>query len=339
MSQKTLALIGAGRWGKNIITTLKQIEGVGGARLKYIVARNSESLEQYKNDYEVETDYKKLLEKKDIDVVIIATPPSTHKDISLPFIRAKIPVFIEKPLTANLEEAEAILKESKEQGGLVFVGHIHLYNPAYQKAKEFFLKAGKPRVIYGECGGNGPYRNDFSALWDWAPHDLSVMLDILGALPISVSASAFSVLRPSTKLYDVATLKLNFPNDVYGFIRVSWLLPIKQKRIMFVGENDSVVFDDVLSEKKVAVFKGMGPRIVEGQMGDIPSVFPNTPEIEYPEYSLTKPLEEELKAFLKAIDSGMRPPSDIAQGVAVVRILNAAERSIESGGGEIRLIF
>ncbi len=338
MSQKNLALIGAGRWGKNIVTTLKQIEGVGGVRLKYIVARKSESLEQYKNDYEVETDYKKLLEKKDIDAVIIATPPSTHKDISLPFIRAGLPVFIEKPLTANLEEAEVILKEVKERGGLVFVGHIHLYNPAYQKAKEFFLKAGKLRVIYGECGGNGPYRNDFSALWDWAPHDLSVMLDIFGTLPVSVSASAFSVLRPSTKLYDVATLKLNFPNNVYGLIRVSWLLPIKQKRIMFVGENDSVVFDDVLLENKVSVFKGMGPRIVDGET-NIPNILPNIPEVEYPEYSPAKPLEEELKAFLKAIDGGIKFPSDIAQGVTVVRILDAAERSIESGGGEIRLIF
>lgn len=335
MSQKIIALIGAGRWGKNIIATLNGIEG---ARLKYIVAASLKSLEPYKNDYEVETDYKKLLEKKDIDAVIIATPPSTHKDISLPFIRAKVPVFIEKPLTANLSEAEVILKEAKEGGALVFVGHIHLYNPAYKKAKEVFLKAGKPRAIYGECGGNGPYRDDFSALWDWAPHDLSVMIDILGTYPVSVSASAFSVLRPSTKLYDAATLKLNFPNSVCGLIRVSWLLPIKQKRIMFVGENDSVVFDDVLPEKKVVVFKGMGPRVVPGETNML-NIIPNIPEIEYPEYSGAMPLEEELKAFLEAIDRGIPPPSDVAQGLAVVRILDAAEKSIESGGGEVRLIF
>ena len=164
------------------------------------------------------------------------------------------------------------------------------------------------------------------------------MIDILGTYPVSVSASAFSVLRPSTKLYDVATLKLNFPNNVYGLIRVSWLLPIKQKRIMFVGENDSVVFDDVLPEKKVTVFKGMGPSVVSGET-NMPNIIPNIPEIEYPEYSGATPLEEELKAFLEAVDGGEIPPSDVAQGVAVVRILDAAEKSIESGGGEVRLIF
>lgn len=305
-----VAVIGTGRWGQKIIATLEKLTE---ATLLYIETYN----------------YQKLLTKKDIDAVIVATPGSTHAKIALPFIEQGLPVFIEKPMTTSLADAKRLEKAAQKSGSLVFVGHIYLYNPAYKKTKELVKKIGRIRYLYGEGSNNGPYRKDISAVWDWAPHDIAMMLDLVGGNPISVQAWGVSFLRPETKLYDIGYLKLIFPDGVTGFIFNSWLFPEKRKRVTIVGEKNSVVFDDT-AEQKITLYKNMGP-VVKKKKG-VAEILRKESKIIHPPYTGDMPLTLELKAFFQNIRLKEKPRTGIADGIAVVEVLEAAEKSIVQGG-------
>lgn len=300
MSKSRLALIGTGRWGTNILKTIA-------------------AMPDCELGYQVTHDWQTLLEKTDIEGVIIATPPSTHTEIALPFIERRVPVFIEKPMTLNVADAQKISDAAQKNNSLVFVGHIHLYNPAYQKTKELSKTIGAIRTIVGEGANNGPYREDCSAMWDWAPHDISMMLDLVGELPMSVKAWGISSSRPGTNLYDTSQIKLNFSAGAVGLIFSSWLMPQKRKQLTVVGENGSVVYNDVLPEKKVTLFEEGGAKISS------------------PDYDSGMPLTLELKAFVRTIVEKEKPLSGVAEGLEVVQILDAAERSIAAGGTEVEL--
>lgn len=304
------AVIGAGRWGKKIITTLEKMPE---AVITYIETHS----------------YQKLIAKKDIDAVIIATPASTHARIALPFIKRGLPVFIEKPVTTSLVDAENLESAAQKSGSLVFVGHIHFYNPAYKKTKELVKKIGRIRFLYGEGFNNGPYRSDISAMWDWAPHDIAMMIDLVGSKPVSAQAWGISFLRPKTKLYDIAHIKLIFSDGAVGFILNSWLFPDKRKRITIVGEKNSIVFDNA-AEQKVTLYKNMGP-VVKRKKGLV-EVLRNEPQIIHLSYAEDMPLASELRAFFKNIRLKEKPKTGIAEGIATVEILEAAEKSIAQGG-------
>ncbi len=306
-----IALIGRGRWGKNIEKTLR-------------------TLPQCTLAYTKEQDYRALLTKKDIDAVIIATPGSTHARVALPFVKRGMPVFIEKPVAISVADAEKLKHAAEQSGSLVFAGHLHHYNPAYIKTKELAQKIGKIRFMVAEGSNNGPYRDDMSALWDWAPHDIYMMVDVVGSMPKSVQAWGTSFLRPRTALHDVGYIKLNFKNGVIGFIFNSWLFPEKRKKLTLVGEKSSIVFDDTALQK-IALYKNMGPGVTKK------TVVQKTPRVSSPAYPKTLPLFVELKAFLETVRSRKKPKTNIQEGLAVVKILAAAEKSIQRGGRAIHI--
>ncbi len=303
MKTLALALIGTGRWGKNIQRTLADLPGV---RLAAAASLDWRAL-----------DWRALLNRQDLDGVLIATPAATHAALALPFLRKGIPLFIEKPLTASLKSATRLSSTAKRFRVPVMVGHIHLYNPAYAAAKRAAKRAGRIRYLLGEGMNKGPIRDDVSCLWDWAPHDLALTLDLLGQQPLAVQAAGHALLRPRTRLYDVATLSLQFPGGTRFVGIYSWLAPAKRKRLTIVGERLSVVFDDT-AEKKVMVSAPNG-------------------RVSHPPYAKTPPLTNELRAFVAMLRTRKPPRTDLAQGLAVVRILEAAERSIARNGRAVRL--
>ena len=311
MKKARIALIGAGRWGKNILKTL-------------------ESLPECEVAYIETKDYRTLVDKTDIDAVIVATPGATHAEAALPFIKRGLPVFIEKPFTTSLADAQRLQKAAEESGSIIFVGHLHLYNPPYLAIKKLLPSIGKLRWIYAEGSNNGPYRDDMSALLDWAPHDVVLMLDVFGAMPLTVQAWEASLLRPTARLGDIGFIKLEFPNEAVGFIFNSWLFPEKRKKVSIIGEKSSIVFDDI-AEKKVVFYENMGPEVAGGV------VIRNEPAISCPTYDKGKSLELELKAFLRTVLEKEKPLSGVAEGLNVVRVLDAAERSIAADGVAIEL--
>nr|MDP3997984.1 Gfo/Idh/MocA family oxidoreductase [bacterium]MDZ4225820.1 Gfo/Idh/MocA family oxidoreductase [Candidatus Andersenbacteria bacterium] len=303
-----ITVIGAGRWGQNIIATLREIGGV-----EVVVVGKKD---------DISPNGEKM---RDADAVVVATPGSTHAQVALPFIEKGLPVFVEKPLAISLAEAEKMKMAADKSGALVFVGHIHLYNPAYLKTKELADRAGNIRALLFEGMSNGPYRNDMSAVWDWAPHDAAMALDLLGAKPLSVQAWGINVLRPETNLVDLAWLKISFDNAVTAVCSLGWLSPEKRKKLTVIAANDSIVFDD-RAEKKVILYKNMGPKVADNEARQ------QEPEISYPTYGTQAPLERELTAFLDCVKNGKKPRSGIGQGVEVVRIIAAAERSAKLDG-------
>lgn len=311
MKKARLALIGAGRWGKNILKTL---ESFPECEVAYIETKDSRT----------------LIDKTDIDAVIIATPGATHASVALPFIERGLPMFIEKPFTTNLADARRLAAAAEKSGSIIFVGHLHLYNPPYLAMKKLLPAIGSVRWVYAEGANNGPYRDDMPALWDWAPHDVVLMLDIIGSMPTRVQAWGASLLRPAARLDDIAFIKLEFPGGGVGFIFNSWLFPEKRKKVSIIGEKSSIVFDDT-SEKKVVLYEGMGPEVAGGV------VTHNEPSISYPTYDEGKSLELELKAFLRTVLEKEKPLSDVAVGLKVVTVLDAAERSLATGGTAVEL--
>lgn len=311
MTPLILALIGTGRWGANIRRTLS---GLPGCASQYTETRN----------------WRRLLRLPDLDGVLVATPASTHAAIARPFIERGVPTFVEKPLATSLRDARNLERAAKRSGTPVFVGHVHLYNPAYLAAKRAARRAGRVRYILGEGMNNGPFRDDVSCLWDWAPHDLAMALDLLGTKPATVSASAASVLRPGTKLSDIGSLHVRFPRNVHLFGLYSWLAPTKRKRLTIVGERDTVVYDDTAT-RKVTVYRGLGPRVRGNR------VIRQEPVVTHPAYSPDLPLTRELAAFLRCVRTRKPPRTGITEGLAVVRILAAAEQSLRRGSTVVKI--
>ncbi|MDO8518324.1 MAG: Gfo/Idh/MocA family oxidoreductase [bacterium] len=293
-----VAVVGTGRWGKNILKIL-------------------DALSECEVAYQATREWHGLLQKNDIDAVVVATPPATHAEIALPFVERRVPVFIEKPLAAGLEDAQKIAAAAQKSGSIVFVGHIHLYNPAYQAAKEQSKQIGPVRLLLGEGYNFGPVRPDYSAMWDYGSHDLSMMLDLMGEIPESVAAWGTATLRQGTALWDTAQMQLNFKNGTVGYIFSSSVMPQKRRHLTVVGEGGSVVYDDTLVEKKVLLYKKIDTVL----------------EVSYPTYAPGSPLTLELQAFLNAIKTGTKPHTDAIAGLAVVAVLNAAEKSIAKNGG------
>lgn len=304
MKTVKIALIGTGRWGSKILRTLDTMPGV------VMVSAGREAA-------------------PDADAVIVTTPGATHVEVAMPLIKRGLPVFVEKPLVTNWRDALKLEQAAEVSRTLVFVGHIHLYNPAYLTAKKLIKKAGQLRQLRFESMNNGPIRDDMSALWDWGPHDVAAALDLLGQ-PLSVQAWGQKILRPETDLYDFAQIKLNYETPLTVLMSMGWLSPEKRKKMTAIGSRDTIIWDDT-AEHKVAIYKTMGPKVT-GQKVKVLE-----PEIIYPEYDTTSPLTCELASFIACVQKKTKPPTNLKHGLDVIRILAAAEKSITANGRIITL--
>jgi len=303
-----IAVIGVGMWGKNYLRTLKGL----GVRVKWICASTDSGLEEAATMVEgvkVTTDYKDILLDEDVDAVMVVTGGSTHYRLARDALEAGKHVLVEKPMALNVRDAEELVKLAEEKSLVLMVGHVHLYNSAVRKLKED-IGAG----LFGEIkfmhsiGTGGPIRKDMSALWDYGPHDISIASYLLGEYPSSVDASATSYLRAGFE--DVVSMVLNFSKNVRVWTFGSWLYPVKQRVVVVVGSKLSAVFDDHADVKL---------RYYDGKAGR--GVVVND----------DKPLTRELNHFLECIKGNKRPEIDGVEGLEVVKVLEAAQKSIKVG--------
>ena len=301
-----LALIGVGRWGKNILRTL---EGIKGVEVTAFDTATSPSPSPH-------------LRRGEFDGVLIATPGSTHAQIALPYIKRGLPVFIEKPMTTRLKDAVLLERAAQKSGSSIFVGHVHLYNPAYLKLKQLLPKVGTVKLIHFEGMAPGPVRDDMSVLWDWGPHGVSMMLDLVGAMPQRAQAWGPAFVPPKAglrrgKARDFAhtvMAKLDFPGNIAGTMHLSWSWPEKRVKLTVVGSRGSLVFDDT-ADRKVTFYRNG--------------------RVTHPRYGGQQPLTRELAAFIRIVQivqKGQQPKTDARQGVDVVRALSACERSLVVDG-------
>ena len=300
-----LALYGHGRWGTAIDRTLLGIPGVS----VVVLGRGERA-------------------PAGIDGAIFATPISTHARLALPFIRKGLPVFIEKPLTNSVADAKRLEDVARQSRSLVHVGHIHLHNPAFLKAKDLAPSLGPIRYVTFEGLNYGPVRDDASILWDWLPHPLSMALELFNGAPKSVQAWGISILRPRAKrLYDIGVVRFDFKEGPL-VCTVNWVSPEKRTKMTIVGKAGALVHTDT-DQQKLALYKGAVPAV------DGMKVTPRLPAATHPEYGRGWPLEHELRAFVDAIRSGSHDRSSLEFGRRIVELIAAAHESVRAGGRKV----
>jgi len=270
----------------------------------------------------------------DVDGVVIATPVSTHHQLALAALRAGKHVLIEKPIASSVSEADDIVAEGERQGRVVMVGHTFEYNPAVAAMKEI-VSSGKLGEIYyinGTRVNLGLFQPDINVVWDLAPHDVSILLFVLGLDPETVSARGGVYVQRNRGIHDVAYLTLYFPNGVMADVRVSWLDPCKIRRYTIVGSDKMLVYDDIESENKILIYdKGVEVPPYSDTEEEFRLSYRYGDVVPFP-VTWVEPLRVECQHFLDCIRDGKEPRSSGKVGRKVVKVLEAAQRSLHNGG-------
>ena len=325
MSQQgtPIAVIGAGHWGTNLVRNFSSLRSLV-AVSELNSERRSELAHQYPN-LRLVTDPEVIFHDATVRAVAIATPAASHGGLVEQALDAGKHVFVEKPLCLDLDQA-ARLKASAEGKNLVLmVGHLLLYHPGFLALRDRVVSGdlGPLRYIYSNRLSLGKIRREESALWSFAPHDISMILQLMGGLPESVSANGGHFL--SDGVADTTISHMNFPGGAQAHIFVSWLHPYKDQRLVVIGERAMAVFNDVApGPEKLLLY-----RHEAGWDGDVPVV--NKADAEPVPYAEDEPLRLECQAFLSAVAGGPRPPSDASEGINVLKVLDACQRSIAEG--------
>jgi UDP-2-acetamido-3-amino-2,3-dideoxy-glucuronate N-acetyltransferase len=317
-----VGLAGAGYWGKNILRNLYEL-GV----LRTLCDTDKIILDEYRQQYKgisVTTSFDEMVTEQGIKAMVIATPASSHYGLTKAALEADKDVFVEKPLALTVREGAELVELAHKRSRILMVGHILRYHPAVTKLKDLIKggELGKIQYIYSNRLNIGKLRTEENILWSFAPHDISVILELLEEEPISVTAFGGDYL--SDGVYDVTLTTLEFRNQVKAHIFVSWLHPFKEQKLIVVGSKAMVVFDDV-SEGKLFIY----PHKIEWKEGKIPvaqkaDYYPV--EVEHRE-----PLQEELRHFVGCVLERSRPTTDGEEGLKVLRVLEGAEQALATG--------
>ncbi|HNX82274.1 MAG TPA: Gfo/Idh/MocA family oxidoreductase [Candidatus Omnitrophota bacterium] len=314
-----IAIIGLGYWGKNLLRNLVELGVVHTAcdRQDAIIAERKKSFPAV----HYTTSFDEILENPDINAIVIAVPAVKHFDYCLRALRAGKDVFVEKPLALEVTQGEELLKVAREKKRILMVGHILQYHPALIKLKQLISdgELGKIRYIYSNRLNIGKLRTEENILWSFAPHDISAILMLLGEEPVSVSAFGGDYLTKG--INDVTLTHLEFANGVRAHVFVSWLHPFKEQKLIVVGSKGMAVFDDVAKEKLFVY-----PHRIEWKDGKIP--FAQKADFKTIKVPDGEPLKLELSHFIDCIRSRTTPKTDAQEGLRVLKVLDAAEKSL-----------
>jgi|TARA_Y100000294_G_scaffold174742_1_gene193370 predicted dehydrogenase len=316
-----VAVVGCGHWGKNLVRNFHQLDVLACVHdLDADVAHEDASV------YGVSSrGFNEVLKDDEIQGIVITTPAETHAEMAEAGLRAGKNVFVEKPLALRVHEAEHLCQLADDFGLVLMVGHLLQYHPAFEKLKEICRSGalGKVQYVYSHRLNLGKFRTEENILWSFAPHDISMILGLLGDGLESVSATGHSYLNHDVA--DVTTTHLKFADGQAAHVFVSWLHPFKEQRLVVVGEEGMAVFDDMLDwTEKISVF----PHRVDWNNG-LP--VPAEADREFIALEKSEPLEVECRHFLHCMETGEAPRTDGREGLRVLRVLDAAQRSIETG--------
>jgi predicted dehydrogenase len=336
MDQVNVALVGAGSWGNNILRTLSRIDD---ANVKLVCDIDTNQIKRLAREYPAIIFTEKIediTKNKSIDAVIIATPSPTHAAFTKMFLLSGHAVFVEKPMALTLADAEELFDiTQKESSPLLMVGHLLIYHPALESVHRLIAseEIGTLYYIYTKRLNLGIVRKDENALWSLAPHDISIVLDLIEEKPNAVSATGSAYVNQGIE--DVVFLTLSFPSGRIAQIHVSWLDPHKERKVVVVGSKKMVVFDDMQPNEKVKVYdKGAE---VEGSADYIESISIRHGDINIPLVPSAEPLMKEMEHFISCVKNDTSPRSGAGEGLAVVRILTAGVESLKSHGKTIEL--
>ncbi len=328
-----VGLIGCGYWGPNLARNFADLDGVELAALADADRTRVEKVLRRYPTARGAGDGKEILDDPSIDAVAIVTPAETHYDLTRRALEAGKHVLVEKPLAMKPQESAELARTAEEKGLVLMVGHTFEYNPAVHRLKETVRgdEFGKILYAYSTRVNLGIFRSGINAMWNLAPHDLSILFYLLEETPESVVALGRSFIKPDVE--DVVFLYLRFPSGSIAHVHVSWLDPSKVRRMTVVGERKMVVYDDLDSEQKLKVYdKGFETSLFEdGGIQDY-QVRLRAGDIHSPKVETTEPLKIECRHFVECVSQGKKPLTDGWNGHRVVAALAAAQESLASGG-------
>ena len=326
-----VAVVGVGGWGKNLARNYFQIPDCS---LKYICDLSRPRLEALRRQLpgtDITTHFDDLLADPELHACVIATTAPTHYALALAALRAGKDVFIEKPFVLEVPQAEELVRIAEQEGRVLMVGHLLEYHPVVGRLKTMIdaHELGDVYYMYNQRVNLGLVREDENALWSFAPHDVSALLYLLGKEPTDVAARGQSYLRRGVE--DVVFITLNFDDRILAHIHVSWLDPHKIRKMTIVGSKKMVVFDDMENTEKLKIYDKSAEHnadyntfaeYVTLRFGDIT----------IPHLRIDEPLQLECRHFLECIRERRQPRSDGRDGVRVVKVLAAAQLSLEKNG-------
>lgn len=318
--KRNIAVVGTGYWGKNLV---RNFHGLN--RLAALCDSDKALAENFGKTYpdaKFYSQYSDVLNDRVIEGIALATPATTHYALAKAALEAGKDVLVEKPLAVDVQHGEELVKLAETKKRILMVGHILRYHPAILKLQDLIRNGhlGRINYLYSNRLNIGKIRTEENILWSFAPHDISVMLSLLNEMPSQVSCSGGAYL--SSGVTDVTLSHFDFPSGVQAHIFVSWLHPIKEQKLVVVGSDKMAVFDD-MAEQKLVLY----PHKVEWK-NRIPTAV--KAEGEVVELEDREPLRSECQHFLDCIDSRMSPVSDGAEGLRVLRVLDACQRALQA---------
>ncbi len=331
-----VAIVGCGYWGPNLI---RNFTACPTTRVAMLCDRDLARLHKCGAacpSAQLVQDFEKVLGNSDVAAVAIATPAATHAPLAKAALQAGKHVLLEKPMTLSVREAEELVRLAESRKLTLMVDHTYIYSPAIDKIKSLIDSGELGDIYYVDSVriNLGLFQNDINVLWDLAPHDLSIVDYVLGRLPKSVSA--MGTCHTGADLEDVGYLNLDYGENLLASFHLNWLSPVKIRHLIIGGSKKGLVYNDLNPWEPIKIYdRGITVNEAEARRGVLISY--RTGDIWSPQLEAGEPLQSLVSHFAHCIRTGQKPRTDGNAGLRVVRILEAAQRSIKAQGGRITL--
>jgi UDP-2-acetamido-3-amino-2,3-dideoxy-glucuronate N-acetyltransferase len=327
-SKVRVCVAGCGYWGQNLLRNFNEL-GALSAVCEQDAGRLKAAGERYPAARPYSS-FREALADAALDAMVIASPAEMHFDMAMAALDAGKDVFVEKPMALEPEQGLAMSESAERRGRILMVGHLLQYHPAILKIRELLADGvlGRIEYIYSNRLSNGKIRKEENALWSFAPHDISAILALTGALPVQVSCTGGAYLQPN--IADVTVSHLLFDRGTRAHIFVSWLHPYKEQRLVVIGSKQMVVFEDSKKEDKLVLFN----KAIEFKNGMFESGKPSGTPVPL---DAAEPLSLECQHFLHCVETRTHPRTDGAEGTRVLKVLQACQRSLQMNGEPVQV--
>jgi predicted dehydrogenase len=337
MEKLKIGVIGCGYWGPNLIRNFIEIPDSDMVAVADLDIARLEFIQSRFPQVSITRDYHDLF-SMGLDAIVVATPPATHFDIARDCLENDLHVLVEKPITLTSKTAEELISLADKKSLKLMVGHTFEYNSAVHALKDIVQSGELGKIYYIDAArlNLGLFQRDLNVLWDLAPHDISILLFLLEAEPLSVTANGMKCAFDS--IYDNVYVNLIFPENILAHVHVSWIDPCKVRRVTVVGSKKMVVYNDVDNNEKIKVYdKGV----------DIPSYTSGYEEFQcnyrygdvvIPNVRFEEPLRKECQHFLDCIVNDTPPLSSGEDGLKVIKVIEAAQRALLNGNGQEKIL-
>lgn len=331
-----IGIIGVGYWGPNIVRNLYAMKGENGVEIAGVCDLSPSALAGIRAkfpDLPLFSAFDDLVAEGKPDAVIIVTPAGTHAALARQALSRGLHVFVEKPLATNVADAKALVTLAQEKGLTLLAGHTFLYSNYVRTVKRLIDSGeiGKIRFMTSERMALGQIRSDVDVLWNLGPHDISILNYLAGSVPETVSAWGISTLDPARNHPDVVYGKLDYPGGVTANIHLSWLHPLKVRRMFIVGTDKMIEYDDTDAKIPIRVHDKAGV------VGDSGRFTTRSGEVVPLAVDLPEPLGVELAHFVSCIKSGETPLTGGVHALNVVAVLESLSRSVAKNGEQVRV--